>query len=154
MADGNPNPGNQDFPTILGPDAQFKGELSFEKGLRVMGRFEGSVKSPGRLHVAREAKMQADVEAGGIIVEGEMRGNLKADDKVELKSSARYEGDLTASKLVVEEGAVFVGQVSVGTDKKPGQPGGAADMNRPNPQQQGGPQGQPQGNPQGQPQKK
>ena len=145
MADGN-NPGNQEFPTILGPDAQFKGELSFEKGLRVMGRFEGSVKSPGKLHVAREAKMQADVEAGGIIVEGEMRGNLKAADKVELKSSARYEGDLTASKLVVEEGAVFVGQVSVGTDKKPGQPGqpGGGDMNRPNPQQQGNPQGQPQ----------
>src|SRR5687768_2726482 len=24
--------GNQEFPTILGPDAKFKGELSFEKG--------------------------------------------------------------------------------------------------------------------------
>ena len=34
MADG-PNPANQEFPTILGPDASFKGELSFEKGMRV-----------------------------------------------------------------------------------------------------------------------
>ena len=27
--------GGQEFPTILGPDANFKGELSFEKGMRL-----------------------------------------------------------------------------------------------------------------------
>jgi cytoskeletal protein CcmA (bactofilin family) len=43
---------NQEFPTILGPDASFKGELSFEKGLRLMGKFEGRITSNGRLHVA------------------------------------------------------------------------------------------------------
>ena len=144
MADGG-NPGNQEFPTVIGSDASFKGEMTFEKGLRVQGKFEGKLSSPGRLHVAREARVSADVDAGAIIVEGEMRGNLDAKDKVELKSTARYEGDLTASKLVVEEGAVFVGQVAVGTDgnaNRQGQP------NRP----QGQPQAAPQG-PQPQPQK-
>src|SRR5687768_8787361 len=108
--------GNQEFPTILGPDAKFKGELSFEKGMRVMGQFEGKVTTPGRVHVAKEAKMQADVEAGGIVVEGEVQGNLSANDRIELKQSARYEGDLRASKLVVDEGAVFNGHVTVGPD--------------------------------------
>ncbi len=118
MADGgNPgNPGNQEFPTILGPDANFKGELSFEKGMRLMGKFEGKVNTPGRVHVTREAKMAADVEAGGIVVEGEVQGNLSAADRIELKNSARYEGDLKATKLVVEEGASFSGHVSVGPD--------------------------------------
>jgi cytoskeletal protein CcmA (bactofilin family) len=108
--------GNQEFPTIIGADASFKGELSFEKGLRLMGRFEGKINTPGRLHVAREAKMQADVEAGSVIVEGDVRGNLTAADRIELKQSARYEGDLSASKLVVDEGAVFSGHVTVGPD--------------------------------------
>jgi cytoskeletal protein CcmA (bactofilin family) len=111
-----PDPGPQDFPTVIGPDAVFKGELSFEKGMRLQGRFEGKITSPGRLHVSREAKLQADVDAGSIIVEGEVRGNLNASDRVELKQSARYEGDLTASKLVVDEGAVFSGHVSVGPE--------------------------------------
>src|SRR2546423_8826501 len=93
----------QDFPTILGPDAVFKGELSFEKGMRLMGRFEGKVNTPGRLHVAKEAKMSADVEAGAIIVEGEVQGNLSANDRIELKQSARYEGDLPATNIVVHE---------------------------------------------------
>ncbi len=115
MADAG-TPGQGEFPTILGPDANFKGELSFEKGMRLMGKFEGKVNTPGRLHVAKEAKMSADVEAGGIVVEGEVHGNLSANDRIELKNSARYEGDLRASKLIVEEGAAFSGHVTVGPD--------------------------------------
>jgi cytoskeletal protein CcmA (bactofilin family) len=105
-----------EFPTVLGPDAVFKGELSFEKGLKLQGRLEGKVNTTGKLHIAKEAKMSADVEAGAIVVEGEVKGNLTATDRIELKSSARYEGDLQASKLVVEEGAAFCGHVSVGPD--------------------------------------
>src|SRR3989440_13053832 len=86
--------GNQEFPTIIGPDASFKGELQFEKGLRLMGKFEGRITSGGRLHIAKEARMQADVESGAIIVEGEVKGNLTANDRIELKQSARLEGDL------------------------------------------------------------
>ena len=123
MADANPGPG--DFPTILGPDANFKGELSFDKGMRLMGKFEGKVSTPGRIHVAKEAKMSADVEAGGIVVEGEVHGNLSAADRIELKQSARYEGDLRATKLVVDEGAVFSGHVTVGPDSVKNRPAGA-----------------------------
>ncbi|HEX8911912.1 MAG TPA: polymer-forming cytoskeletal protein [Humisphaera sp.] len=113
MAD---NPNNAEFPTILGPDASFKGELTFEKGMRLMGKLEGKVSTPGRIHVTKEAKMAADVDAGGIVVEGEVHGNLSANDRIELKNSARYEGDLRASKLVVDEGAIFSGHVTVGPD--------------------------------------
>lgn len=112
MADSSP----QDYPTIIGPDASFKGELTFDKGMRIHGRFEGKIISPGRVHVAKEAKLQADVEAGAVLVEGEVHGNLSAADRIELKNSARYEGDLRANKLVVEEGAVFTGHVSVGPE--------------------------------------
>ncbi len=146
----------QEFPTILGPDANFKGELSFEKGMRLMGRFEGKVNTPGRVHIAKEAKMSADVEAGGIIVEGEVQGNLSANDRIELKNTARYEGDLRASKLIVEEGAAFSGHVSVGPDATKGKPGGgAADREReqrPGAQQKPGPNGPNPGQNQNQPQ--
>jgi cytoskeletal protein CcmA (bactofilin family) len=141
----------QDFPTIIGPDASFKGELSFEKGLRLQGRFEGKMNTPGRLQIAKEAKMQADVEAGSIIIEGDVRGNLTASDRIELKQSARYEGDLSASKLVVDEGAVFSGHVTVGPDAvKGGAPtGGGRPAGAGAPGGGGKPGGAPQ--PQGQP---
>ena len=106
----------QEFPTILGPDASFKGELTFEKGLRLMGKFEGRITSQGRLHIAKEARMQADVEGGAIIVEGEVKGNLTANDRIELKQTTRLQGDIRATKLTVDEGAVFSGHVTVGPD--------------------------------------
>jgi len=132
MADTGPG---QEFPTIIGPDASFKGELSFEKGMRLQGKFDGKITTAGRLHIAREAKMQADVEAGAIIVEGEVKGNLNAADRIELKASARYEGDLRSTKLVVDEGAVFSGNVNVGPDsgKGRGPHAGAPGAARPTP---------------------
>ncbi|HEY2761514.1 MAG TPA: polymer-forming cytoskeletal protein, partial [Pirellulales bacterium] len=118
---------NQEFTTILGPDARLKGEISFEKGMRIQGSVEGTISTPGRIHIAKEGKVSADVTAGAIIVEGQVKGNISASDRIELKNSARYEGDLRASKLVVDEGAVFSGHVSVGPDavKQGGAPAGA-----------------------------
>lgn len=143
---GNP----QDFPTILGPDATFKGELSFDKGMRLQGRFEGKINTPGRVHITKEAKMMADVEAGAIIVEGDVHGNLSASDRIELKQTARYEGDLRASKLVVDEGAIFSGHVTVGpeaikTRPQQGSGGGQAPrpVSQPTPVAQPQPQAQP-----------
>jgi cytoskeletal protein CcmA (bactofilin family) len=116
--------GPQDYPTILGADSSFKGELSFEKGVRLHGKLEGKITSTGRLHVAKEARLHADVEAGSITIEGEVHGNLTATDKIELKSSTRFEGDLTASKLVVDEGAAFKGHVTVGPEAVKNRPPG------------------------------
>jgi cytoskeletal protein CcmA (bactofilin family) len=126
-----------DFPTILGPDASFKGELTYDKGMRLQGKFEGNILTQGRLHVTKEANMSADVDAGAISVEGNVKGKLNASDRIELKQSARYEGDLTASKLVVDEGAVLSGHVTVGPDAvKGGGPrphsSGGASASKPN----------------------
>jgi len=112
MADGT----QQEFPTIIGPDATFKGELTFEKGMRLMGKFEGRITTAGRLHIAKEARMQGDVESGSVIVEGGVMGNLTATDRIELKQTTRLQGDIRATKLTVDEGAIFSGHVTVGPD--------------------------------------
>ncbi len=140
MADNGPG----EFPTILGPDAVFKGELSFEKGMRIQGRVEGKINTPGRLHIAKEAKVAADVDAGAIIVEGEVKGNLTASERIELKSSARYEGDLACSKLTVDEGATFSGHVHVGPEAvKGGNRPPSSQQAAPRPMNAPVPQGQP-----------
>jgi len=107
--------GNGEFPTIIGPDAKFKGDLDFEKGVRVFGQFEGTIKSKGQLHVAKGAKVKADVSAGNIDVDGDIAGNLTASGKVQLKASAKLEGDLKTARLEVADGATFIGNCVVGT---------------------------------------
>ncbi|MGQ0612827.1 MAG: bactofilin family protein [Planctomycetaceae bacterium] len=102
--------------TIIGADAAFKGELTFEKGVRVDGRLEGKIVSKGQLTISQGGKLQAEVQALGIVVEGEVVGNLHASDRIELRKTAQLRGDLRATKLLVAEGASFVGQCHVGPD--------------------------------------
>jgi len=116
MISGENKVSDNDFPTVIGPDAKFKGELSFEKGVKILGSFEGRISTKGNLVVASEGAIQADVEAGTITVEGEINGNVAAQDLVELKNSARLQGDLRCERLIVVDGAHFIGHCNVGGD--------------------------------------
>jgi len=104
------------FTTVIGGDATFKGELHFEKGVRVDGKVEGKISTKGHLAISQGGKLQADVSAGNIIVDGQVTGNLTASDKIELRKTARLKGDIVAAKLLVAEGAAFTGHCSVGAD--------------------------------------
>ena len=105
-----------EFPTILGADAVFKGQLHFEKGVRLLGQFEGEISSSGELLVAEGATVNGDVKVGNVRVEGQLKGNVDAKAKVQLTSSARLEGDLQAQRLEVAEGAVLIGRCVVGVN--------------------------------------
>ena len=104
-----------DFTTVIGADAVFKGELEFEKGVRVDGRIEGKIATKGQLAVSQAGKLQADVQAGSVLVEGEVKGNLTSTGRIELRQTARLNGDIKAAKLLVAEGASLLRDtVSVG----------------------------------------
>ncbi len=105
---------NGEFPTVLGEDARFKGELSFDKGVRIEGHFDGQVRSKGTLHIAESARVTADIEAANVRVEGQCKGNLAVSEKLHLLSTARLEGDLRTNRLEIADGAIFVGKVVVG----------------------------------------
>ena len=105
-----------EFTTVIGADCTFKGELTFDKGVRVDGRVEGKITTKGQLAVSSAGKLQADVQAGNVVVEGEVKGNLNANERVELRKTARLKGDIRAAKLLVAEGASFIGQCAVGPD--------------------------------------
>ncbi len=107
---------SDDFTTVIGPDAVFKGELRFEKGVRHLGAFEGQIETKGHLLIAEGARLVGEVSAGNIDVEGNVKGNLKSSGKVRLTSSAKLEGDLHTSRLEVADGAVFIGRCVVGSN--------------------------------------
>lgn len=105
-----------EFPTTLGADAVFKGQLQFEKGVKILGKFEGEISSDGQLLIADGATLTGDVKAGSVRVEGQIKGNLHAKSKVQLSASARLEGDVQTQRLEVAEGAVLVGRCVVGVN--------------------------------------
>ena len=100
--------------TVIGPDAHFKGELTFDGSAKVLGTFDGSIKTKGQMAVGQGATCNADIHAGKVVVDGTVNGDLTGDELIELNAGAKITGDITAGNLVVVEGASFEGHVRVG----------------------------------------
>ncbi len=102
--------------TVIGPDTQIKGELTFDTAARILGRVEGKVTSKGELQIGDGAVCKAALDAGKVMIDGVVEGNVSARERVQLNGKARVVGDISAMTLVVAEGASFVGHCRVGPD--------------------------------------
>lgn len=99
---------------ILGKGSEFEGKLTFEGTVRIDGRFKGQVFSKGKLIVGADAKVQADVEAGEVVVSGDVQGNLSASKRLELRSPGKLRGNIHSPRLMIEEGVFFEGNCKMG----------------------------------------
>ena len=123
------NPSKSDeYPTVIGADAVFKGELSFQGSVRIDGTFEGGIKTPGTVLVSQSGKVKAEVSAGSVTVDGSIEGNVISEGNVKLNSSAKLKGDVMAGKLQVAEGATWSGRCEVGPSASKGAPAPSAAM--------------------------
>ena len=100
--------------TIIGRDAQFKGEMSFENNLQILGSFEGKLTTTGKLEISSEAIVNADIEANTVVVAGSIQGNLSVKDLVELGKTAKIKGDIECGRLTMSAGASFEGNFKIG----------------------------------------
>jgi cytoskeletal protein CcmA (bactofilin family) len=119
--------------TVIGADSHFKGELSFDKTAKIVGRFDGTITGKGELQVSKNAQCKADVQAGSVAVDGRVEGNVNVSDTVKLNGSGVVKGDITAAKMVVVEGASFMGMCAVGPEaqKQMGTGGGGGGSSKP-----------------------
>ena len=109
---------SQEYSTILGPDASFKGDLTFESAAKVLGKFEGSIKSKGKVHIAGGSACKATISAKEVAVEGHIVGNVEAQDRLDLKPKGRITGDIVAQRMSMADGAAIEGFMRIGVNGK------------------------------------
>lgn len=107
---------SQEFGTVIGADAQFKGDLNFESAAKVLGKVEGSITGKGKVHIGGGSKCKATVSAKEIAVEGHVEGNVQASDRVELQPKGRITGDVVAARMSMADGAAIVGHCRIGVN--------------------------------------
>ncbi|HKA36002.1 MAG TPA: polymer-forming cytoskeletal protein [Thermoanaerobaculia bacterium] len=96
--------------------SQVRGDLSFEDGFRIDGRFEGKIRSGSELVIGETAEVTADIDVGRLSVNGSVKGSIKASERVELLGKARVFADLITPVLKIEEGAMFQGSCQMGEE--------------------------------------
>ncbi|MCK5267941.1 MAG: polymer-forming cytoskeletal protein [Spirochaetes bacterium] len=96
----------------------FNGDLVFDYSLKINGKFKGSIKTEGFLYIGEKAVVEADIEAGIVILGGTVKGDILAKDKIEMLPSGKLYGNLETSKLKISDGVVFEGKCKM-IKKKP-----------------------------------
>jgi cytoskeletal protein CcmA (bactofilin family) len=100
--------------TVLGPDTEFEGLLSFRGELRVEGVLRGEISAEGRLVIATGARVRARVRVDELVLGGELEGDVDARQRVELEATGRLTGHVHAPRLIVHDGALLDGHCQTG----------------------------------------
>ena len=93
----------------LASGTEVNGTLKFDRAVQIDGRFEGHVKSGGKLILGPNAVVDADIAVGELEVQGTLRGKVKATNRLLIRQGGTVEANIVAGKLAIEHGAVFRG---------------------------------------------
>jgi cytoskeletal protein CcmA (bactofilin family) len=105
--------------TIIGPGTRVEGTLEAKGIIRVDGVVQGKMITPSEIIIGEEGKVEADVEAGNLVIAGVMTGNAEVRGRLEIKQGGTLRGDLHADKVIMEEGASFDGRCTMKRESSP-----------------------------------
>lgn len=94
---------------VIDHGCEFEGKLCFHGAVRIGGIFRGEIYTPDTLIIGEGARVDAQIEAGIIIISGEVNGSLRAKHRVEIHRPAIFRGDILTPSLSVDEGVIFEG---------------------------------------------
>lgn len=95
--------------SALGEGTMIDGTFSFETPVKVEGTLSGEIKSQSALIVGKNARIQAKIKVGSLIVLGEVEGEIIVDDLIEIRSTGSILGNVTTKRLALEEGGMLQG---------------------------------------------
>ncbi len=99
---------------LLGRGTHFEGKLHFEGRVRIDGSFRGEIRTADILIVGDGAEIDAEIEAGTVIVKGgSLSGNVRATEGIELYVPARVSGTLRAPEIYMDKGVHFSGTCTI-----------------------------------------
>ena len=105
--------------TIIGPGTQVEGTINVHGGVRIDGKFTGTLKVEGLLVVGKSGSLEGEIFVKNAAIAGKVKGKTMIEEKVELQSGAKFDGELTCKGLVIEEGVIFDGSCTMSKKEAP-----------------------------------
>ena len=103
----------------IGAGVSLQGELEYPTLLHVDGKFEGKIKSSGRIVIGPEGHVKADLRLAEAFISGKIEGDICVQERLVLRGRAEVYGNITAPIVSVDEGVTIVGQLCVSTKNSP-----------------------------------
>jgi cytoskeletal protein CcmA (bactofilin family) len=106
-----PSPASADL--LLGAGAEFEGKLRFKGTVRIDALFKGQIVTNDVLVVGENARIDAEITCGTVIVHGEVNGDIKAKTAVEVLRTAKVHGNVETPSLRLDKGGKLDGSVKM-----------------------------------------
>jgi cytoskeletal protein CcmA (bactofilin family) len=101
--------------TLVGSEAEIRGDLTFTGGLHVDGNIKGNVRASGEggasLVLSEQGSIEGDIRVPHVVVNGLVVGDIYATETIELAAMARITGDVYYNRLEVAMGAEVNGNL-------------------------------------------
>ncbi|MBI5211795.1 MAG: polymer-forming cytoskeletal protein [Nitrospirae bacterium] len=107
---------NNKLEALVGPNSEFKGDITAHGSLRIDGKLTGNITADSVI-LGETAAVTGDIKARCVVIGGRLDGNITSDELVEIKPTGRLLGDINTRKLAVAEGGVFEGRSLVQKDE-------------------------------------
>ncbi len=109
--------GTNELTGVLDRGSEFEGTLSFEGTFRIGGVFRGHIITNDILIISEGARVEAEIEAGTLVINGDFTGNVNAKNRVEIHKPAIFRGNIQTPSLMVDDGVVFEGTSQMSRDE-------------------------------------
>lgn len=103
--------------TVLSEGVSVKGELHFDKQLRINGCFEGNLKACGKVIVGPKGVIKGDIDLDEAEIHGKVFGHLKVK-KLFVAPTAEIFGNIHAEYFDFQKGAKLIGQIVIEPSKE------------------------------------
>ena len=101
--------------TIVGSNAEFVGNITFSKILKISGTVKGNIESTedgdAKIIIDEKGLVEGDVTAPVIILQGEVNGNVHSSSKMEIDATALITGNVYYDILEMHGGSTVNGSL-------------------------------------------
>ena len=104
--------------TIVGKGSVAEGVYHIDGGIRIDGELRGELSASDSVTVGPSGDVNVDMlKAKSMVIGGRVTGKLEVSGHTRLQATSVFLGELRTRLLVVDEGAVFHGELLVGTEQ-------------------------------------
>ena len=101
--------------SLIGPNTQLEGNISFNGGLRVDGHICGDIiaenDTQSTLVLSEQGNIKGKVQVPNVIINGTVSGPIYANEYLELLSKAKVYGDVYYGSMEIQLGASVEGKM-------------------------------------------
>jgi cytoskeletal protein CcmA (bactofilin family) len=109
--------------TVIGPRTRIRGAIRGEGPVVIHGEVDGVIVLRGKLTIASNGRVAAEVEVQSVDLAGEARGSIRAATRVLVSPTGLFEGEIATPVLQVQPGSIVSGRARVLGVPAPGRGG-------------------------------